>query len=161
MEAVAAALEDEDVWRVQAWLHHNLIVLDYKGASVLQFNAILFAAVVFLASQPANENVFPRVALSFAVCLILFVIWQVMRFNWVYWTSTAEFGIAGQMLDGLLALRERRTRVVRRAWMAGTVALLLVSAVLLSSLTGMTSAEDARHQSAAATRPTDASPGRR
>jgi hypothetical protein len=138
LAAVGAALRKDNVWRLQEWMHHNLIVLDYKATAVLQFNAILLAAVVFLGGQSGNDALLPRIALVLAVVLILTVVWGVMRFNWVYWSSTEDFEKPDRMLHGLLELREHRTRVVRRAWFAGMLALLLVGTVLIANLVGLT-----------------------
>jgi hypothetical protein len=143
LAALADALHDESVWRAQAWMHHNLNVLDVKANAALQFNAILLAAITFLAAQPGDSSPVPRVALVTAVPLIVWVIWNVSRFNWVYWSSTSDLQSPDVMLNELLRLRETRTRVVRISYFCGTVSLLLVSAVLVGTLTGAFHAPDA------------------
>ena len=137
LSALAEALRDEGVWRAQDWMHHNLIVLDSKANAALQFNAILLAAITFLATQLGDETWLARVALVLALPPIVWAIWSISRFNWVYWSSTSDLQHPQVMLDELLRLRESRTHTVRISWFCGTVSLLLISLVLAGSLIGL------------------------
>ena len=108
-------------WDEFQFLYENLSILDSKAASLLQFNSILLAVVAIFFTQTdgaARWVYLVDLALNIVSC------WLCLRVVWVSWSSTEDLSDPGRHGVNLVAVRDLRTRLYRKAWWLAAVSLL-------------------------------------
>ncbi len=133
IEAIKGCLADDDAWRLHAWMHQNLTILDDKTNAILWMDAIALATLTTFYST-LTRNSFAFVKIGF-ICAFLLLAWSLVplgRVAFVYWSTTEEFRTPQEMFVRLLEVRDRRSRIVRGSTMKGILAFFIFAIILIT-----------------------------
>src|SRR5579864_398189 len=84
-------IKQKDEWALNAWLHHDLTVLDDKTNTILQVTSIGIASLTFYLG---SKNVHSSCSLWFTLAsfvLLFFSLMFLLRIPYVHWSSTHDF----------------------------------------------------------------------
>jgi hypothetical protein len=121
--------------KVHEWMHHNLIVLDGKANSVLQFNSVTLASVTFIYGTliAAEKSWLLDGLFLVTLALLLLTILPLAKLCYVFWSSSAEFANHGALVSELLRIRDARTRIVRQSVILTVATIFCFLALLVST----------------------------
>lgn len=112
-----------------AFLYESLGILDSKASALLTFNGIALAALAIWMEGSATGV--QHMLLDAAFLLSLASSCFCLMVNWIRWESTEELLQEQQHAVDLLALRDKRTRHYRVAWVFAFLSVLLIVVVTL------------------------------
>jgi hypothetical protein len=125
MTALRKLQNDASAWELNAWMHHDLTVLDDKTNSIVQVNAVAIAVMaIIIQSEPQMPRT-PFVLLFGAMVLLIWSIIPLLGVMYVYWSSREQILNPDGMLVELMQVRNRRSMVVRRSVIKIVYAMIL------------------------------------